>query len=394
MPATDEEVEGFFAEGGVLEELASPVRIVLKNGRVAALACIRNELGEPGADGRRRPVPIEGSEFEIAADSVIVAIGQRPDVSFLDGSAVTLGRGDTIVVDPQTGRAAAARVYAGGDAVRGPAIIVEACADGRRAAGAILEQLGVSADLPTAQLPVLSEEEIVRVKRVRARREAQRRGAMLPAEQRGGFDLVEATLTEEAALEEAARCMQCASFCDKCVEVCPNRANYTFIISPVSVTLPMLACRQGKLAVAGEEVFQVAQARQIIHVDDFCNECGNCATFCVHDGKPYLDKPRLYLNEGDFEQETDNAFYVERCENGWTVRRREGGKTSQLYLDGDTGEMAFENELLRASLYADFQIKAPELKAEFEGSCSLAEAAEMALILKGLITSLPFLPLG
>jgi putative selenate reductase len=394
MPATDEEVEGLFAEGGVLEELASPVRIVLKNGRVAALACIRNELGEPGADGRRRPVPIEGSEFEIAADAVIVAIGQRPDVSFLDGSAVTLGKNDTIVVDPQTGRAGEGRVYAGGDAVRGPAIIIEACADGRRAAGAILEQLGVSADRPGVQLPVLSEKEIVRVKRVRARKEAQRRGTMLPPERRGGFDLVEATLTEEAALEEATRCMQCASFCDKCVEVCPNRANYTFTVSPVSLTLPRLACRQGELAVAGEEVFRVAQARQIIHVDDFCNECGNCATFCVHDGKPYLDKPRLYLNERDFEQETDNAFYVERCENGWAVRRREGGKTSQLYLDGDTGEMDFEDELLRASLSPDFQVKMLELKEEFEGSCSLAAAAEMAVILKGLITSLPFLPLG
>ena len=394
MPATGEEVEGFFAEGGMLEELASPVRVVLKNGRVAALACIRNELGEPGADGRRRPVPIEGSEFDIAADSVIVAIGQRPDVSFLDGSAVSLGKGDTIVVDPQTGCAAQARVYAGGDAVRGPAIIIEACADGRRAAGAILEQLGVSAGRPSVQHPTLSEEEIVRVKRVRARKEAQRRGAMLPPERRGGFDLVEATLREDAALEEAARCMQCASFCDKCVEVCPNRANYAFTASTVSVTLPRLACRQGELAVAGEEVFQVAQARQIIHVDDFCNECGNCATFCVHDGKPYLDKPRLYLNEGDFERETDNAFYVERCKNGWTARRREGGKTSRLYLDGDTGEMAFENELLRASLYPDFQVRTPELKEEFEGSCSLAEAAEMAVILKGLITSLPFLPLG
>jgi putative selenate reductase len=393
MPATDEEIEGLFAEGGILEELASPAGIVLEEGQVAALACTRNELGEPDADGRRRPIPVEGSEFEIAADSVIVAIGQRLDVSFLDGSAVSLRKDGTILVDPQTGLAGAGRVYAGGDAVRGPAIIIEACADGRRAAEVILEQLGVSAEWPAVQLPVLSEEEIVQVKRIRARKVAQQKEAMLPPEERGGFELVEARLTEEAALEEAARCMQCSSFCDKCVEVCPNRANYTFTVPPVSPTLPQVSCQQGRLAVTGEQVFRVAQARQIIHVDDFCNECGNCATFCVHAGKPYLDKPRLYLEKDDFERETDNAFYVERSERGWIIRRRERGKESRLSLKSGTGEMDFENELLRASLSPDFEVKALELKKEFEGAFSLTAAAEMAVILKGVTTSLPFLPI-
>jgi len=248
MPATDEEVEGLFAEGVILEELASPVGIVLQEGRVAGLECIRNELGEPGADGRRRPIPIAGSEFQIEADAVIVAIGQRPDVSFLDGSAVSLRKNGTILVEPRTGLAGTERVYAGGDAVRGPAIIIEACADGRRAAEAILDQLGVEAARPAAELPVLSQEEIVRVKRVRARKEAQCQGAMLLPEQRGGFDLVEATLTEEAALNEAARCMQCSSFCDKCVEVCPNRANYTITTPTIHLTLSTVSCQQGRLA--------------------------------------------------------------------------------------------------------------------------------------------------
>jgi pyruvate/2-oxoglutarate dehydrogenase complex dihydrolipoamide dehydrogenase (E3) component len=80
---------------------------------------------------------------------VILAIGQAPDVSFLDGSVVTLQSGGTIDVDAKTGRAGVDRVYAGGDAVRGPAIIIEACADGRRAAEAICERLGLSFQ-PTA----------------------------------------------------------------------------------------------------------------------------------------------------------------------------------------------------------------------------------------------------
>ena len=393
MPANEEEIEDALAEGALLQELVSPTRVILREGKVAALECVRNELGEAGADGRRKPVPVAGSEFQIEADSIIVAIGQIPDVSFLDGSAVSLRRNGTIAADPKTGLAGEERVYAGGDAVRGPATIIEACADGRWAAEAICQRLGVRFDLPAVRLPVLSEEEIVRVKGVRARKVAQRKPEMLPPAQRGGFDLVEATLTEEAALAEAARCVQCSTFCDKCVEVCPNRANYTFSVSPVSLTLPRVSCQQGRLAVTGEEVFRIEQARQIIHVDDFCNECGNCATFCVHDGRPYLDKPRLFLKESDFEQEDDNAFYVERSEGGWAIRRREGGKESRLSVGGGTGEMDFENELLRISLSPDFQIKSLELKEEFEGPFSLTGAAEMAVLLKGIITSLPFLPI-
>jgi len=251
--------------------------------------------------------------------------------------------------------------------------------------------LGLSFDRPSVQLPVLSEEEIVQVKRVRARRVPQNKGEVLPLAQRGGFDLVEATLTEEAAPLEAARCMQCSSFCDKCVEVCPNRANYTFLVSPVSLTLPVVSCQQGRLAVTGEEVFRIEQARQIIHVDDFCNECGNCAAFCVHDGKPYLDKPRLFLEEGDFEQEDDNAFYIERGEAGWVIRRREGGKESRLSVKSGAGEMDFENELLRMSISSVVRVKSLELKDEFEGPFSLVGAAEMTAILQGITSSLPFL---
>ena len=391
MPADEEEIEDALVEGVLLQELISPTRVILREGKVVALECIRNELGEADADGRRRPVPIAGSEFRIEADAIITAIGQTTDVAFLDGSAVSLHRNKTIVVDPDTGLAGGERIYAGGDAVRGPASIIEACADGRRAAEAICQQLGIGFDAPAVQLPTLSEEEIVRVKRARAEKVSQNKGQALPLERRGGFDLVEATLTEEAALAEAARCVQCSTFCDKCVEVCPNRANYTLSVSPVSLTLPRLSCQQGRLAVTGEEIFRIEQARQIIHVDDFCNECGNCATFCVHDGKPYVDKPRLFLVEGDFEQESDNAFYIGRNEGEWIIRRREGGNESRLSMD-DTDGMSFENKSLRLSISPDFQIQDMELKEEFEGAFSLTGAAEMHAVLRGVLQSLSFLP--
>ena len=385
MPADEEEIEDTLVEGVILEELASPTRIILQEGRVAALECVRNELGEPGPDGRRRPIPVVGSEFQIEADSIVIAIGQVLEV----GDWVV----EALAVDPLTLATSVPGVFAGGDAVRGPATIVEACADGRRAAEAICQQLGLPFERPSVHLPVLSEEEIAQVKRARTRKAAQHEGAMLPPDQRGGFDLVEATLTEEAALSEAARCLQCSILCDKCVEVCPNRANYAFLVEPVSLTLPTVSCRQGRLAVTGGEVFQVEQARQIIHVDDFCNECGNCETFCVHDGKPYLDKPRLFLREGDFELEEDNAFYVERGTKGWTIRRREGGKEARLSVENGGHEALFENDLLKIAIsLTDFQIRAMEMKKDFQGEFSLAGAAEMYVILQGLSTSLSFLP--
>ena len=395
MPASEEELEGAFEEGNLLEELASPIRVVLTDGQVAALECVRNRLGEPGPDGRRRPVPVAGSEFRIEADSIIVAIGQQPDLVFLNGSAVSLRRNGSIAVDPKTGLAGAPHVYAGGDVVEGPESIIAACADGRRAAEAICRELGIEFEPLPSRPAQLSEKEIAQVKRTRARKEAQRKPELLPIAQRTRFDLIEATLTEEAARSEAERCLQCSTFCDKCVEVCPNRANYTFFVEPLGLTLPRLSCQNGGVAVTGHELFQVAQTRQIIHVDDLCNECGNCSTFCVHQGRPYRDKPRLFFKESDFQQEDDNAFYIEKGGAGWSIRRREGGRESRLTLDSGADAMAFENDLLRVSVSpSDFQIKRMEVMQEFEGEFSLAELAEMAVVLKGVTASLPFLLAG
>jgi putative selenate reductase len=400
MPADDEEIEAIFAEDIGLEELVSPTRFILEYGRVVALECIRNELGEPGPDGRRRPVAVEGSEFQMRAKNggrlqVIVAIGQRPDISFLDGSGVSLNSGKRIDVDPETGRATGREaIYAGGDAVRGPATIIEACSDGQRAAEAICDRLGVRFRRPSVELPTLSAEEIVKVKHVRARRKAQQEPQMLPPEARDGFDLVEQTLPEEVARAEGERCMQCSHLCDKCVEVCPNRANYTYLMSPVKMKVPTLACKDGELRVVGEETFHVAQTRQILHVDDFCNDCGNCRTFCVHNGRPFADKPRLFLNEDDFEREDDNAFYIRREEQGWTMRRREGGEESRLTLEQGQGGMTFENRRLSLQVGPDSDTRSMTLKESFEGVFSLKPVAEMVVILEGVLRTLPFVLVG
>jgi putative selenate reductase len=384
MPAEEEELEWFFEEGNELIELASPTRVILQEGRVVALECVRNTLGEAGPDGRRRPVPVPDSTFQIEASAIILAIGQQPDLAFLDGSGLSLDRRGGVETDSMSRRTNHDRVYAGGDVTRGPEIIIAAAEDGRRAAEAICKQLAIDFQPPFVGLPELTAEEILQVKQARASKLPQHEPQMLPVAQRDGFACVEQTLSEEAARAEAARCLQCSTFCDKCVEVCPNRANYPYQIQPVRWTLPVLIVDGRALVAAGEEVFEVTQPRQILHVADFCNECGNCATFCVHQGKPYADKPRIFLDEGDFLAAEDNAFRLQ----GDSLVRREGGQEAWLTTEEDG--YTFENNRICLELSPEFEIRQMVLKAPFEGKLSLREAAEMATILKGIRSSAPF----
>jgi putative selenate reductase len=393
MPAGDEDRDDALEEGVRLEELAAPIRVIRNAGQVVALECIRNQPGEPEVDGRRRPIPVEGSEFQIQADSIIVAIGQSPDIAFLNESAVQLRKDGSIAADPATGQAHQAPIYAGGDAVRGPDSIIAACADGRRAAEAICAGLGIVFEsLPLRRTP-LSCEEKQEIRQARARRSESHVPERRAPGQRGGFGLVESTLDEAAARSEARRCLQCSLMCDKCVEVCPNRANQTYQVAPEQLIVPVLSCWQDKLVLSGESTLHIKQSSQIVHLHDLCNECGNCATFCVHQGKPFRDKPRLFARIRDFDREIDNAFYIERSKVGWTVWRREKGGESKLELRNDVGEIVFENNQLKVTYSsADFGILTMELKEHFPGDLALVAPAEMYVFAKGITASLAFLP--
>ncbi len=206
---------------------------------------------------------------------------------------------------------------------------------------------------------------------------------MLPPARRSGFDLIESTYTTDEACTEALRCVQCTAVCDKCVEVCPNRANYTFRVRPVRWTLPVLG-GAGGVTVVGTESFAITQDRQILHVDDFCNECDDCQTFCVHQGRPYVDKPRLFLDAASFEAEADNAFHLE----AGLIRRREEGRELRLSVGADG--WLYEDGMTRAKLSRDFElIEACALKEA--GTRSFRRAAEMAMLYDGITRTLPFL---
>ena len=137
MPASNEAVERALKEGVKIDFLATPIEILGEDGKVTGMKCIRMRLGEPGPDGRRKPVPIPGSEFEVKADHVILAIGQRPDLSWIkpeDG--IKLTKRGLIEIDENYSTSRRG-VFAGGDVVRGPSTFTHATLDGLKAAHAI-----------------------------------------------------------------------------------------------------------------------------------------------------------------------------------------------------------------------------------------------------------------
>jgi len=212
MPAFEEEVDAADEEGIRLQILTAPTRIVSKGGRLTGVECIRTELGEPDSSGRRRPVPVEGSEYLIELDTLIVAIGEGNDLSFLGGGhGIGISRWGTLEVDPQTLATGADGIFAGGDVVSGPATVVEAMAAGKLAAEMIDKYIRgeplkrqYTFVRPSMYVPPveLSEEEIEHSQRPDV--------PSLPAGGRvGSFAEVELNLSPESAVREARRCLRC-----------------------------------------------------------------------------------------------------------------------------------------------------------------------------------------
>ena len=136
MPANPWEIQEAKKCDIKLEFLIAPKRILGKDGRVVGLECSQMQLGEADETGRRRPVPIEGSEFRIELDAIITAIGETPDLSLLP-KGVDVTEENTITVDPTTFQTSLPGIFAGGDAVLGPATIIEAVMTGKNAAASI-----------------------------------------------------------------------------------------------------------------------------------------------------------------------------------------------------------------------------------------------------------------
>ena len=249
MPASQEEYDDAVSEGIEFKFLRQPAGWTDNGG----LECSVMALGRPDGSGRRRPVNTGQSE-NLHADTVITAVGQDPDMEALSSIGISGLRGDR-----ENG------VYVIGDASTGAATIVKAIASAREAVDDILASCGGRRFSETA---AEIEEQIP----LRERRDRVYTGA--------------SASDDEMVAAESYRCLGCRALCLKCVEVCPNRANTAIAVPGFKDTY------------------------QIIHLDAFCNECGNCETFCPWDGSPYRDKFTVFSTREDFDQSSNTGFYV------------------------------------------------------------------------------------
>ncbi|MFZ7125376.1 MAG: FAD-dependent oxidoreductase [Desulfobacterales bacterium] len=240
MPAFGDEIQGAREEGVQFRFMAAPLEILSENGCVTGLRCIETRLGAPDESGRRRPEPIAGSEFVVDCDAVIPAIGQRVDLSWVDDACrLECSRRNLIVADPVTLQTTIPHVFAAGDAVSGPATVVEAVAAAHRAAEGIIAFLetGVASDAaasgPRKEAPIAEPAEAV---------EDACQWADIPVEcaprkrehlthldwslRVGSFEEESKGLTAEQALSEAERCLNCGVCCEcmECVKACEAKA--------------------------------------------------------------------------------------------------------------------------------------------------------------------------
>ncbi|MCL3859654.1 [FeFe] hydrogenase, group A [Actinotalea sp. K2] len=271
MPAQSVEVDEALIEGVEMLFLASPTRITA-TGDLKQLHCTRMELGEPDRSGRRRPVVVEGSDFVIEAHTIIGAIGQSTDTSFLyNDLPVRLNTWGDVDIDGFTMQTSEPTVFAGGDCVTGPATVIQAVAAGRRAAMAMDELLtrgyvragtedyacsrGSLEDLPRHEfesLPHLSRASMP---------------TLAPADRTHSFVEVETGLTEAQARAEAARCLTCG--CSK-QDTCALRQEAT--AHSVEFALPLHVRPYSPV---------VADHPFIIRDNNKCISCGRCVAACA-----------------------------------------------------------------------------------------------------------------
>ena len=212
MPAIVEEIDATEEEGVHFHFLTVPTRVLGHNGKVSGFECVRMELKEFDRSGRRTPYPIEGSEYRVDVDTVIEAIGQRPDTSLIKDNEIKIGRGGTIVADPRTLATDRKGVFAGGDALTGPQTAIEAIAAGQRAASSIKRYLQGKELSPLIHRdgykPVAissvppTEEETRERARIRA-------AEIQMTDRRTSFKEIVLPYTAEEAREEASRCLRC-----------------------------------------------------------------------------------------------------------------------------------------------------------------------------------------
>ncbi|MCD6446913.1 MAG: putative selenate reductase subunit YgfK [Candidatus Marinimicrobia bacterium] len=369
MPADKDEILAALEENIQLLELASPAKIISKNGKIKALECHKMRLEKAELNARPKPVIIPGEGFELSVDTLIPAFGQSLDVEFMDEKLLQTKRGLETQLE---------NVFIGGDAYRGASFLIKAVADGKDVAIEILSRMGIN---------TVDKKETKRAKTSREKHH-QKLSRIIPGveletldlEKRQLSTLVDLPMSETDVVIESARCVNCDEICDVCITVCPNRANVGFEIKPYNMKLDKVMVGNGNYTVVRDDNFIIEQEYQIMNIADYCNECGNCTSFCPTSGRPFVDKPNIALCEESFNSlergywnQGDHIFYKQ---NDCIYR-----------LDVMDDKYVFSSKHFSIRLDKEFAIQDVELKNKWIGEISLHLAVNMK-VLKEAIESM------
>lgn len=368
MPADQGEIKAVLEEGMEIIELAGPETVIHENGKVKALQCSRMELKAADESGRPRPVKIANSEFEIPCDTIIPAIGQSLDIQFVQDELLNakIGNYQTQIEN----------VFIGGDALRGAATAIKAIGDGRKAADQILKQAAIDFKIKKkSKGKEFTKKELILK---RAKRQFAPELKELELTDRKNFKLVSETLDKETIVKEADRCLQCDEMCNICTTVCPNFANYSYEIEPVSYYLQKVVKHSDNdIEIQNEGIFEVNQKYQILNIANFCNECGNCNTFCPTNSAPYKEKPKFWLTKSSFDL-AEEGFYLK---DDQTLTFKHKGEIFILKENQD--DYLYDTEKFEVTINkSDFSIKNMRFKSENVKEAQIYRAAEMSVLLK------------
>ena len=284
MPADKEEFDNAINDGVEFKELLMPTEF---DGKI--LRCHKMKLGEIEEDKRRNVIPIENKFEEVEVDFIISAIGEKVDLDILVRNKVSIDKYGKVEINIATNETPLENIFIGGDALRGPSTVVESIADGKKVAEAIIQKENIQISFDKNLDNVFDPEE-------QKKRIIEDKGIVYSKNINN--------------YSEATRCLECNFICNKCADVCQNRANI-----PITIN---------------NEGFK--NLNQILHIDWMCNECGNCETFCPHQGAPYKDKVTLFASENDFSNSRNDGFYLLKKKNEVEIVSRFNSKYDRMFF--------------------------------------------------------------
>jgi formate dehydrogenase major subunit len=290
MPGDLRELEQVEEEGIRVHYLTQPIRVLSKDGsKVSGVRCIRNQLGEPEKDGRRRPIPIEGTEFDIDIDLLIPAVSQSPDISFLpEEIGLEISKWDRLSVNPETFETNVQGIFAGGDFVTGPRDVIRVIADGRKAAlsihaclsgGECKKKSAYFTSIPDVKI----DPDLEKIPRQKI--------DTIPVQERKSVDKeVELGFSKEAAVKEATRCLQCHIFtifdrtkcilCGGCVDICPKSCFRMARLDEIEGDESLSRLVRSLYGICYEDAERLNLATVIFKEESRCIQCGLCVKRC------------------------------------------------------------------------------------------------------------------